>query len=294
MCSPYQGIVSLQSRIRTTCSLVDQLWVNLAHSFSAAVVLCIGMLHRHRIMERQAIRGLVGEAMSTFDFINAFHANAAIRMQQVIDILLVEEQEQYQRSSFRLSVPGNSGMGETLLLVAARVVKVVLPGPPSPKNADKIPFSLHSHAPPRPFHGILRSDVSEPNGVRLGQSISALPEFVRRSLGKLEAGSRADASVPALQDASTGTEEEVLSFTSLPGARAYEKLDRTTAMPDDSGVTSSAPLQIPMQDATASSLINMGDASDSFWGECRRVNGQHVTLIRSCYPAWLLNQDLLA
>ena len=293
MCSPCEGIVSLQSRIRTNCSLVDQLWVNLAHSFSAAVVLCIGMLHRHRMTERQTIRGLVGEAMSTFDFINAFHANAAIRMKQVIDILLVEEQEQYQRSSIRLSVPGKSAKGETLLLVAARVVKVVLPGPPSPKDADKIAFSLHSQAPPRPFHGILRSDISEPNGVKLGQSISALPELVRRSLGKLEAGNRVDAGGPAVKDASTGIEEGVPSRTSLLGARANEELGGMTAMPDDALGTSPGPLQVPMQDTTAPSLIDIGDASDSFWGECKRVNGQHVLLIRSCFPAWLLNQDLL-
>lgn len=248
-------IVSLQSRIRSTCSLVDQLWVNLAHSFSAAVILCIGLLHNHQSaqnVDRQAIRILVGEALNTFDFINAFHANAATRMKQVIDILLGEEMARLQPALPDTFYRKEDTKDERLLGVVSKVVKVVLMGETQGMGLENEELKSTTH---RPFYGILKQDHAEPNGVKIGRSSQALPHLVKEALSLLQE--------PCSVVDSTPSNDSNLFDSS---SSFWTKQDRVFASDAEYSSTSSQ-TGSQLTSTADSSLIDMSDASDSFWGE---------------------------
>jgi len=260
---PVSMTVSLQSRIRAVCSLVDQLWVNLAHSFSASVILCIGLIHKHPSVgktNRQIIRALVGEGLSTFDFINTFHANTAIRMQRVIDILLAEEEKQFRGSLMETWTQSSGLIDERLLKVVASVVKEVLIDPLPPREAGKFPFATNKNKtqnhPHRPFFGNLRSDFVEPNGVKLGQSQPTLelPEIVCNALAMLK-------KVASPNDLSTEgdppSSKEKVNLFEEKGEEADEILNFLSGPVTNNFLPSAKPC----------SPIDMSDASDSFWGE---------------------------
>lgn len=198
-------------------------------------------------MERQAIRTLVGEALSTFDFINAFHANAAIRMQRVVQILLNEEKKQYnQRMS---SVIHRSSKGDVvdgkLLTIVAKVVREVLPSAEN-KSSDAAKTA-------RPHHGILQPGFAEPNGVKLGHSThTALPEVISRALNMLN-------------DSDEGEKDTSIS---KPLPDLYEQqLGFVAGSANINAIDFELPSTSSLLDSSATSSLNMSQESDGFWCE---------------------------
>ncbi|PWN38300.1 uncharacterized protein FA14DRAFT_25467 [Meira miltonrushii] len=132
-----RSILDMQRRIRSRCSVVDRLFVNLAQSFSAAIVLCLDLLQtRPSATMRSIVRGEIFEALKALRHVGASHHTTENSI-RVIEALLEEEECRWnspqsaaaaneQGSGKRRRGENSSGRGERrkdMLNLALRVAK---------------------------------------------------------------------------------------------------------------------------------------------------------------------------
>lgn len=90
-----RSILDMQRRIRSRCSVVDRLFVNLAQSFSAAIVLCLDLLQtRPSATMRSIVRGEIFEALKALRHVGASHHTTENSI-RVIEALLEEEEARW-------------------------------------------------------------------------------------------------------------------------------------------------------------------------------------------------------
>ncbi|PWZ02521.1 hypothetical protein BCV70DRAFT_143861, partial [Testicularia cyperi] len=91
-----RSILDMQKKIRSRCTVIDRLWVNLMQSFSAAIVLALHLLHTRQSLEhRLSVRSEITEAIRALKQVDGSDC-AAKKCIRVIEALLEEEEERWQ------------------------------------------------------------------------------------------------------------------------------------------------------------------------------------------------------
>jgi hypothetical protein len=102
-----RSILDMQRRIRSRCSVVDRLFVNLAQSFSAAIVLCLDLLQtRPSAMMRDIVRGEIFEALKALRHVGASHHTTENSI-RVIEALLEEEESRWNSPQKDVAQPAH-------------------------------------------------------------------------------------------------------------------------------------------------------------------------------------------
>lgn len=98
-----RSILDMQKKIRSRCTVIDRLWVNLMQSFSAAIVLALHLLHTRQTLEhRVSVRSEITEAIRALKQVDGNDC-AAKKCIRVIEALLEEEEERWQAGNAALS-----------------------------------------------------------------------------------------------------------------------------------------------------------------------------------------------
>ncbi|KAJ9476678.1 Zn(2)-C6 fungal-type domain-containing protein [Pseudozyma hubeiensis] len=98
-----RSILDMQKKIRSTCTVIDRLWVNLMQSFSAAIVLALHLLHTRPTSEhRISVRSEILEAIRALKQVDGSDC-AAKKCIRVIEALLEEEEERWQAGNAALA-----------------------------------------------------------------------------------------------------------------------------------------------------------------------------------------------
>lgn len=103
-----RSILDMQKKIRSRCTVIDRLWVNLMQSFSAAIVLALHLLHTRQTLEhRVSVRSEITEAIRALKQVDGNDC-AAKKCIRVIEALLEEEEERWQAGNDALSKKDDS------------------------------------------------------------------------------------------------------------------------------------------------------------------------------------------
>ena len=106
-----RSILDMQKKIRSRCTVIDRLWVNLMQSFSAAIVLALHLLHtRPAENHRASVRSEITEAIRALKQVDGNDC-AAKKCIRVIEALLEEEEERWQAGNAALARK-DAGVGE--------------------------------------------------------------------------------------------------------------------------------------------------------------------------------------
>ncbi|CBQ67905.1 conserved hypothetical protein [Sporisorium reilianum SRZ2] len=98
-----RSILDMQKKIRSRCTVIDRLWVNLMQSFSAAIVLALHLLHtRPTDDHRASVRSEITEAIRALKQVDGSDC-AAKKCIRVIEALLEEEEERWQAGNAALA-----------------------------------------------------------------------------------------------------------------------------------------------------------------------------------------------
>ncbi|CCF54242.1 hypothetical protein NDA14_006344 [Ustilago hordei] len=98
-----RSILDMQKKIRSRCTVIDRLWVNLMQSFSAAIVLALHLLHtRPTADHRVSVRSEITEAIRALKQVDGNDC-AAKKCIRVIEALLEEEEERWQAGNAALA-----------------------------------------------------------------------------------------------------------------------------------------------------------------------------------------------
>ncbi|CDS02046.1 hypothetical protein [Sporisorium scitamineum] len=98
-----RSILDMQKKIRSRCTVIDRLWVNLMQSFSAAIVLALHLLHtRPTADHRTSVRSEITEAIRALKQVDGSDC-AAKKCIRVIEALLEEEEERWQAGNAALA-----------------------------------------------------------------------------------------------------------------------------------------------------------------------------------------------
>ncbi|SPO21086.1 uncharacterized protein UTRI_00563 [Ustilago trichophora] len=98
-----RSILDMQKKIRSRCTVIDRLWVNLMQSFSAAIVLALHLLHtRPSADHRVSVRSEITEAIRALKQVDGNDC-AAKKCIRVIEALLEEEEERWQAGNAALA-----------------------------------------------------------------------------------------------------------------------------------------------------------------------------------------------
>ncbi|TKY90724.1 hypothetical protein EX895_000722 [Sporisorium graminicola] len=98
-----RSILDMQKKIRSRCTVIDRLWVNLMQSFSAAIVLALHLLHtRPTADHRTSVRSEITEAIRALKQVDGNDC-AAKKCIRVIEALLEEEEERWQAGNAALA-----------------------------------------------------------------------------------------------------------------------------------------------------------------------------------------------
>lgn len=98
-----RSILDMQKKIRSRCTVIDRLWVNLMQSFSAAIVLALHLLHtRPTADHRVSVRSEITEAIRALKQVDGNDC-AAKKCIRVIEALLEEEEERWQAGNTALA-----------------------------------------------------------------------------------------------------------------------------------------------------------------------------------------------
>lgn len=126
-----RSILDMQRRIRSRCSVVDRLFLNLGQSFSAAIVLCLDLLQTPpSATMRSIVRGEVSEALKALRHVGASHHGTENNI-RVIEALLEEEEVRWGQNGEkndgtkrkRDGMSGQQQKKKNLLNLALRVAK---------------------------------------------------------------------------------------------------------------------------------------------------------------------------
>ncbi|KAN0063540.1 hypothetical protein ACQY0O_003987 [Thecaphora frezii] len=91
-----RSILDMQKKIRSRCTVIDRLWINLMQSFSAAIVLALHLLHsRPQADHRLSVRSEITEAIDALKQIDGGSCTNT-KCIRVIEALLAEEEERWQ------------------------------------------------------------------------------------------------------------------------------------------------------------------------------------------------------
>ncbi|EPQ26316.1 uncharacterized protein PFL1_06251 [Pseudozyma flocculosa PF-1] len=109
-----RSILDMQKKIRSKCTVIDRLWMNLMQSFSAAIVLALHLLHsRPQADHRLAVRSEILEAISALKQIDGGLC-ANVKCIRVIEALLAEEEERWQAGNAVLASTGRNGAADPM------------------------------------------------------------------------------------------------------------------------------------------------------------------------------------
>ncbi|GAK62167.1 uncharacterized protein PAN0_001d0365 [Moesziomyces antarcticus] len=107
-----RSILDMQKKIRSRCTVIDRLWVNLMQSFSAAIVLALHLLHtRPTADHRESVRSEITEAIRALKQVDGNDC-AAKKCIRVIEALLEEEAERWQAGNAALARKDGPGTQE--------------------------------------------------------------------------------------------------------------------------------------------------------------------------------------
>lgn len=102
-----RSILDMQRRIRSRCTIIDRLFINLSQSFSAAIVLCLDLLQtRPTANMRQIVRGEISEALDSLRHVGRSQHTSENSI-HVIEALLVEEERRWTQPN-----AGNAAIAE--------------------------------------------------------------------------------------------------------------------------------------------------------------------------------------
>ncbi len=98
-----RSILDMQKKIRSRCTVIDRLWVNLMQSFSAAIVLALHLLHTRPTSDhRVSVRSEITEAIRALKQVDGNDC-AAKKCIRIIEALLEEEEERWQAGNAALA-----------------------------------------------------------------------------------------------------------------------------------------------------------------------------------------------
>lgn len=108
-----RSILDMQKKIRSRCTVIDRLWVNLMQSFSAAIVLALHLLHtRPTADHRVSVRSEITEAIRALKQVDGNDC-ASKKCIRIIEALLEEEEERWQAGNAALARKDDSSPQET-------------------------------------------------------------------------------------------------------------------------------------------------------------------------------------
>lgn len=162
--------MTLQRRIRRRCSVVDVLWLNLAQSFSAALILCLDMINANLCRSARSVSGrdretllqLVDEALAASRFVVAVHGRMAVRMRRVLGVLVAQEQRTFARTA-----PCSPAEAEEAMRTIAEKTIAEVRAQPS--------RTVASRTDERPLYGRMDAGTVDPNGVSLPAAAPSAP-----------------------------------------------------------------------------------------------------------------------
>ena len=107
-----RSILDMQKKIRSRCTVIDRLWLNLMQSFSAAIVLALHLLHtRPQPEHRESVRSEITEAIAALKQIDGSDCTAK-KCIRVIEALLTEEEERWKAGNDALAASQSKDANE--------------------------------------------------------------------------------------------------------------------------------------------------------------------------------------